>query len=72
MISCISNLSRMNSMKIRPLTSALSGLDNLKTDLSLTILSRLNEVFKILTLILNNENDQTASSGLDEVFRIIP
>ena len=71
MMFYMSDLSRMNSMKIRPLTSILSGHDNLKTDLSRTILSRLNEKFIILTLILNAENDQMASSRLDEVFRIL-
>ena len=60
----------MNSMKIRSLTSFLSGLDYLKTDLSQTILSMLDEKFKNLTLILNIENDQMALSGLEEVFRI--
>ena len=33
-------------------------------------LSGLDEVFRILTLILNVEDAQMASSGLDEVFRI--
>ena len=28
-------------------------------------------VFKILTLVLNVENDQMASSGLEEFFRIL-
>ena len=28
-------------------------------------------VFRILTLVLNVEDDQMASSGLDEVFRIL-
>ena len=58
-------------MKIRSFISILSGLDNLKTDLSRTILGRTDEVFRILTLILNVEGDQMASSGLDEVFRIL-
>ena len=31
--------------------------------------SGLDEVFRILTLILNVEDNQTALSGLDEVFR---
>ena len=44
-------------LTIRSLTSALSGLDDLKIDLSRMILSRLNEVFKISTLILNDEDD---------------
>ena len=44
-------------LTIRSLTRALSGLDDLKTDLSWTILSRLDEAFRILTLILNNEDD---------------
>ena len=55
----------MNSMNFRPLTSVLSGLDNLKTDLFQTILSRLDEKFRNSTLILNVENDQIASSRLD-------
>ena len=33
-------------------------------------LSGLDEVFRILTLILNVEDDQAYLSGLDEVFRI--
>ena len=44
-------------LKIRSLTCFLSGLDDLKIDLSRTILSRLDEAFRILTLILNDEDD---------------
>ena len=69
MMSNVSNLSRMNSMKIRSLINVLSGLD--KTDLSWTILSRLHEKFRNLTLLLNGENNQMALSRLDEVFRIL-
>ena len=43
----------------------------MKTDLSWTILSRLDEEFKNSTLILNVENDQPALSRPDEVFRIL-
>ena len=71
MMSNVSNLSRMNSMKIRSLINVLSGLDNLKTDLSWTILSRLHEKFRNLTLLLNVENNQMALSRLGEVFRIL-
>ena len=65
----MSDLSRTNSMKIRLLTSILSGLDNLKTDLSWTILGRLNETFRNSTLILNVKNKQVTLSRLNEVFR---
>ena len=49
----------------------MSGLDNLKIDLSRTILLRLDETFRILTSILNDEDDRTILSGLDEAFRIL-
>ena len=67
MIYCMSDLSQTNSMRVRPLTSVLSGLDNLKTDLSWTILSRLDRKFKNFTSILDVENNQTVSSGLDDL-----
>ena len=72
MISYTSDLSRTNSMKLRPLTSAFNGLDNLKIDLSRTILGKLDEAFRNPTLILNIKDDPAASSGLNESLRFRP
>ena len=85
----------MISMKVRLLTSVLSGLDdfnalkaiylgqflglmeNSKTrpwPWTSKMIERLRAgltVFRILTLVLNVDDDQLASSGLHEVFRIL-
>ena len=50
----------------------MSGLNDFKTDLSRTILDRLDEAFRNSILILDVEDDQMTSSGLDEVFRMKP